>query len=431
MDDHTNAKTALAAGKQNQSSSNSTSTNVNSSSAKGQQQSAAQNAPSPGGATQAPGNVPASATASTSYKREFPEDLTPWGKPVDIMLVADEMKSLVAKHCVLSEPEIDAIVLWAIASYDIDTFRVFPKLSLISPEKRCGKTTTLEVIMALCHNAFITANTSPAILYRISDLFRPTLLIDECDTFIKGGDASLIGIINSGHTKSGATVTRCGGDNYDPRAYSTWMPMVLASIGKLPDTVMDRSVIINLRRKKAKEYVDRVPADIGEKCIDIRRQVLRWRTDLRDKILRSTAEPDNVGNDRAVDNWSPLYAVAECISPAWASSCDRSYRTLTVAQEPELQTELLRDIRETFQTYTDNRIPSQELVKLLCKNPDWVWRQCKNGGPLDPREMAKMLAPYGIKPKPNRKGDKTVRGYERNQFDDAFDRYLDRGEHLE
>src|SRR5690606_3441587 len=108
----------------------------------------------------------------------------------------------------------------------------FPKLSFISPEKRCGKTTTMEVVQALCRDGVLASNLSKAVLYRITaDDLQPTLIIDEADTYIKNGDPELVGIINSSHNKSGATVLKCLGDSegYGVKAHSTWMPMVLAS----------------------------------------------------------------------------------------------------------------------------------------------------------------------------------------------------------
>ena len=47
-----------------------------------------------------------------------------------------------------------------------------------------------------------------------------------------------------------ARVLRTVGDNHEVRAFSTWCPMALAAIGKLPDTLEDRSLRINFQRKK-------------------------------------------------------------------------------------------------------------------------------------------------------------------------------------
>ena len=78
------------------------------------------------------------------------------------------------------------------------------------------------------------------------------------------GDAemreALRGLINSGFARAGARViknvpTPDGG--FEPRAFSTWCPMLLAGIGKLPDTIADRSIAIEMKRKRPDEKVSR------------------------------------------------------------------------------------------------------------------------------------------------------------------------------
>lgn len=365
------------------------------------------------------------ATPASSSQRQFPEELLPWSNTVSMPHVMDALTLLLQNHCVLTEEEIDAIALWTLSSYMIDSFRIFPKLALISPVKRCGKTTTMEAIFAFCKDGLMTANLSPAILYRLTASFSPTLLIDEADTFVKSADPALIGIINSGHSKSSAIVMRCVGENFEPKAFSTWMPMVLASIKNLPPTIMDRSIVINLRRKKNSEHVSRLSPNFFEDCKEIRRKLLRWTTDNHQLVEQAIVEPPYAGNDRATDNWLALFSVAYQIDATWQARCERAYLALTVAHEPELPEELLRDIQEYFLHSTLQKVSSQTVVDALLAQPDSTWKELDNGKKLNPRSMSALLSPYKIKPAVMRfPGGKTFRGYERIHFEDAFDRYL-------
>jgi hypothetical protein len=53
------------------------------------------------------------------------------------------------------------------------------------------------------------------------------------------------------------------------------------------------------------------------------------------------------------------------------------------------------------------------------------WATYNRGRALTPRQLAKQLDIYGIKPKTVRQSDnKTPKGYEKAQFEDAFTRYL-------
>lgn len=112
------------------------------------------------------------------------------------------------------------------------------------------------MIALLVPKALAAANISPAALFRTVELARPTLLIDEADTFL-GDNEELRGILNSGH-RAGGQVIRTVGDDFEPRTFSTHCPVAIAQIGKLPDTLADRSIHISMKRSAPGETVSRL-----------------------------------------------------------------------------------------------------------------------------------------------------------------------------
>ena len=355
---------------------------------------------------------------------DIPEELAEWSAPFDIESVANEMRSTIARHCLLSDEQVTAIVLWIFSSYLINAFWIFPNLFARSPEMRCGKSTMMRVISSICRNGLHASNISPAVLFRLTDHFDITLLIDEADTFVANASQDLVGIINSGHNRSTAVIIRCDGDEHRPRAFNTYFPKALAAIGSLPPTIEDRSIIINLNRMKPTESVERIPGNFYEQLQPVRRKILTWCKASIEAIRKQPTEPPNIGNDRAVDNWLPLFTVAEHISGEWPELCFKAYQALTTVAEPELPTQLLKDIRQLFQNNKDSRISSADLIMELCKDDTGPWQTSNNGRQLSPHQLAKLLSPYGIKPDALRFGDKVKRGYEQSQFIDAFERYL-------
>ena len=338
--------------------------------------------------------------------------------------LVDDVVDLIKKHCVLTPNEVDAIALWIIASYLINSFRVFPKLTLLSPEKRCGKSTTMEVIQSVAKDGVQLSSISSAAIYRVTQQGQPTLLIDEADTFVKDGSPGLIGIINSSHSKKGSTVIRCVGDNHEAKTFNTWMPMVLASIGALSDTVMDRSIVINLRRKKLKEQVVRVPVDLEDQQAAVRDALAAWRSSNEAAIKNSNVTVPNLGNDRAQDNWFPLYSIAEAIGNGWLERCEAAYRALTTQSEPELPTLLLASISSYFSSTGNTRISSSDLVAELCKDATSPWQEYYNGRRITQNQVARILRNYGISTRSMRFGESVIRGYDRTDFIDAFERYI-------
>jgi hypothetical protein len=63
------------------------------------------------------------------------------------------------------------------------------------------------------------------------------------------------------------------------------------------------------------------------------------------------------------------------------------------------------------------------LVHGLHAMSDAPWSDFSYGKPLSTRGLAKLLKPFGIRPK-DIKFEKTAKGYYSTDFDDAFRRYL-------
>jgi hypothetical protein len=86
---------------------------------------------------------------------------------------------------------------------------------------------------------------------------------------------------------------------------------VLSGIGDLPDTVRDRSIEIEMKRKRADEKVKRLRRKDGEDLRVLGRKSARWARDNLTKLAE--AQPDIPAglNDRAADAWEPLFAIAD------------------------------------------------------------------------------------------------------------------------
>jgi hypothetical protein len=174
----------------------------------------------------------------------------PWDMVVTGPELLAELISALRRHVVMSEGETVATALWIIHCHAFTAFTGTPRLAIISPEKQRGKTTLLDLLSVLVPRPLLTANVGPAAVFRAIEKAQPTLLIDEADTFLRAND-ELRGILNSGHRQGGSTL-RCVGDDHEPRAFTTWAPAAIAMIGRLPDTLEDRSVAVRLRRRRPK-----------------------------------------------------------------------------------------------------------------------------------------------------------------------------------
>jgi hypothetical protein len=87
----------------------------------------------------------------------------------------DDLRRTFTRYVVFPGPEAaDAVTLWTAASHAQPAWEHAPRLVPTSPEKRCGKSRLLDVIIETCHRPLITVNATIAAVARsLSDDPRP------------------------------------------------------------------------------------------------------------------------------------------------------------------------------------------------------------------------------------------------------------------
>jgi len=350
----------------------------------------------------------------------------PWPEPINGAELLGELSAAIRRHVVMPDWAADTVALWAAHTHLVDCFGISPRLAIRSPEKGCGKTTLLDALSRIVVRPLPTANATAAAIFRVVEVHRPTLLIDEADTFLSENE-ELRGILNSGH-RQGGSVIRTVGEDFEPRAFSTYAACAIALIGKLPGTIADRSVPIELRRRRADEPVEPFRFDRTEHLDQLARKLARWATDVADRIRETDPDvPAGVFN-RAADNWRPLLAIADTAGANWPARARLAVQyTGEAGDEKSVRVLLLADIRAIFaepDRLERDRLSSSELVTSLIAIEGRLWAEWKAGKPLTANGLARLLAPFGIAPGTIRTSVGTPKGYQRAQFEDAFARYL-------
>lgn len=156
--------------------------------------------PGPGGLVDAAIKTAAKVNDSMQGRSVILEAPVPWSDTVDGSELLDEMVAVFERYVILPPGAAVALAAWTLFTHALDAFTIAPMLALVSPEKRCGKTTTLDVVGALVPRKLPAANISPAALYRTVETVTPTLLVDEADAFLNRNE-DLRGILNAGHPR--------------------------------------------------------------------------------------------------------------------------------------------------------------------------------------------------------------------------------------
>ena len=353
---------------------------------------------------------------------------TPYSKPVDGKELLDELRAIFKKYLVLPDNAENTLALWVLFTYSFEAFEHSPRLLIHSPEKRCGKTTLLMLLDFICCKSLRVSSLTASAMFRTIEAYAPTLLIDEADAFLKEKE-ELRGIINEGHIKGGGVIRNVEvGRSHSVRFFNVFCPCAIAGIGKLADTIADRSIIITMRRKFAGEMVERLRGDKGSLFNELKQKCSRFADDNFLKLQEADPIISNKINDRSADNWRPLLAIAELASKDWLELATVEMNTTDsigyADDDSSIKTLLLSDIKDIFKDYPLSFISSQELcLKLadICESP---WNEWRFNQPITPQQLSMILKDFGIKSHQKRMNDKNLKCYHKEHFKDAFSRYL-------
>lgn len=349
-------------------------------------------------------------------------DTLPATQPQNGSSLLHDLKAAVQRSLIVTRAEALAVALWIMFTYVAHRSDIAPILAALSPAPRCGKTVLLTLASRLAHRTLAASNMTEASIYRCIQQWDTTLLIDEADTGMVS-NKSLVGILNSGYKRSTGYVLRAGKEGVE--RLRTFGPKAIALIGDLPPTLHDRAIPIHLERKLPTQTVHPVNTAGPDDLTILKARLLRWARDNVDAIADVKPERLGLKSDRAEDNCAPLLAIAQVIGEPWLQRTRESLalvfdRTQTNDSDDG---RLLADIKQAFATHGEHRITTADLLKRLHALDEAPWAHFSHGRPMTARDLAQVLRRYGVHSLSIRKGDSVARGFQLEQFQQAFARY--------
>ncbi|MBR7676076.1 DUF3631 domain-containing protein [Streptomyces daliensis] len=354
-------------------------------------------------------------------------------EPDEGAALLDELRAAIARYVILPSSEaLSAVTLWVAASHLQPALQHAPRLAVVGPAKRCGKSRLLDVVTETVHKPLITVNTSPAVVFRAIGDDPPTLLVDEADTIfgsVKAAERNeeLRGLLNAGHQRNRPAL-RISGPEHKPQSFPTFAMAALAGIGDLPDTVMDRAVVVRMQRRKDGERVEQFRSRRDIPALHaLRDRLSAWLHPQMDTA--ANVVPEMPVKDRAADTWEPLVLVAELAGDAWPERARAACVAMCAAEEGQddesnLKMRLLQDIRQAFAHFGDpDVLRTQNLLQILVTNTEAPWAEYGPNG-LTPRYLGLLLKDFGIKSANYRFDEgRQAKGFARARFADAWSRY--------
>lgn len=344
----------------------------------------------------------------------------------------DETRAFVARFWAPpSEAALDLLTLWLAHTHAVDgdnrlVFDTTPRLFLCSTGPQSGKTTALELLELLAGRAFRVADpTAPAMLTLI-DQERASLLIDELDTLMGqgAGGRSTRTIMLEGYSQGGRVPRKESGTT---RMVSCFAPMAFAGMRQnfisnpRLDALRTRTIMLLCRPRGPKQTVEPYRRRLHQAPAKALQAALaRWGAKHASVLAESWPEPPAGIEDRAAELWEPLLAVGETVGGVWAERARNACQVLALGapeddedDQPSTPVEML--LADLGQVFAEDRLASRTLVERLAVLPGSPWGRFPSVVAAG-REVAAMLAPLGVAPRPVKLDGMTVRGYDRGDL---------------
>jgi hypothetical protein len=352
--------------------------------------------------------------------------------PTSVGTLLEETRSFFCRYVVVDDVESDTVALWIAHSYVFDLGRATPYLHFWSPDPGSGKTTALEVIEVTARAGMTVDNLTGPSLFRLVEARRPTLLIDEVDgVFNKknnDGAEDIRMVLNSGY-RAGKRAIRMGGPQRDQiMEFDPYCPKALAGIRELPQTLAHRSIPIAMKPPRPDErYHDFDIEEIEEEAAGIRNRLEAWAGSAQDVFRDPARKPLKLAELDARRNeiWRILFRIADLAGGDWPARARAAAVELSSGDrrndEASIGIRLLGHIRDVFD---GDKMACAGIVDALNADEEMPYGGWNDGAGIKTRELGWKLKPYRIIAKNIRADEGVRKGYDRDQFEDAWSRYL-------
>ena len=336
----------------------------------------------------------------------------------------DVVREFVSRFVYASDAELDIITAWIAHTYVFEAYYATPRLAVMSPVFEAGKTTVLNMIVALAKNSILTMNASGPSLFAIIGQEHPSLCFDEADNMWgengeKARYRDQLAILNSGYTQDGFVLRSQSGT---AKKYPVFVVAAFAGKGKLPDAMMTRSIPIKMMPLPSNVEIEDYEPDLfrGE-AARVAETLQNWLAERGPELDLQPVMPDGL-KSRKRQIWKVMVALGDLAGPVWSSKIRQAAREIalgiTRTSHVSPAEELIHLV--TALTQQDKFLPTGDLISLLKVQRDFEskigWATWLDNPIIATRQIANILRPYGIESQQKWMDGENRRGYSAGDF---------------
>jgi DNA polymerase I-like protein with 3'-5' exonuclease and polymerase domains len=370
--------------------------------------------------------VQASAVDVDNGPARFEETVRPAATAVDGEALLGRLEKFARRFTVLDSIDYYLVGLAVLETYLTDCFNCLGIIWIRSPEKRCGKSTLLDVLEHLVLRPLLCITASPASLYCLIERYHPSILIDEADSF--GNENDDIRKIANGGFERGRKVPRVNRETGEIELFDTFGFKVLASIGMIHETVEDRSILIHMNRKPRNVEVEDPSDVLVDEYRLLKEDCQRWADDHRAELKALRLARPKPLVDRNWRKWRSLLSIA------WVAGETCFTKTLALAihksrggdEELSVRLEILTRIRNFIREHKTDFLATTEILKYLNNDSEAPWADWVTGikKGLTARRLGAELRYFPIRSQQIKRSGCQIRGYWTKDFKRYFDAFL-------
>jgi hypothetical protein len=182
------------------------------------------------------------------------------------------VREYIRKHLDLVHPlGYDVLASFIFKTWIEELFDFTPYIGFFGREA-VGKSRALEILKELCFRAWFTTGITSACLFRLTEKFQPTLLLDESEFLTSEEKRELIGLINAGQRR-GIMIPRMKEHSQEAEFFSVYGSKCISGTETLKATTTSRMIVFTMTKniRPIPRIVDKAEAS------RLRGQLLMWR----------------------------------------------------------------------------------------------------------------------------------------------------------
>lgn len=200
-------------------------------------------------------------------------------RPLNLRDLFQQIKSFINCYLELPPSFDDIAALYVLLSWVYEFAPSLPYLRVIG-DWGSGKTRFLEVVGSICFRPiFASGALTPAPIFRILDLYRGTLVMDEADFKESSAWMDMVKILNNGY-RPGFPILRADKEDgkWYPRGYHVFGPKIIATRFRFEDEALEsRCLTVNMTALTRSDIRRVLPASFKDEVADLRSQLLTFR----------------------------------------------------------------------------------------------------------------------------------------------------------